>query len=551
MTTIWQPQRAVVAPQRVLPPARPAAPPSRFTLPADPSQMRPAARTNIRAVPLFPGDRALDAAANLIATVASRPDGWLYMANWYIHRDMTLASGRSLANILAGCAARGGRIRGLFWHGSLQQIDPIIRGVTSPLGAAASAVITPIIRQTLANRITNIQKNEETARYINALPGGRCIARLDDATLTFGSHHQKILVVGNNERIDAIVGGVDWHNDRIRRVAGDAGSPMFDISVQLDAQAANDVAELFERRWRANPVRARIPLPPRRAPVGTRPGGGATVQIGPNFGCKAPFTSVPHAIRSGNALISNVLGNCQNFFYAEDQYGVGNDGLERAIRRAFANGANYGVIVLANGAAVSDIPEISYRRWKFWAKFYQFIGRKLFVFERVGDDGSPLGPHAYVHSKLVIVDDQAATIASVNQNRRSWYHDSELAALITDAPDLIRGMRVGVWGHHLTNLRPSDNIRDPAAALQIWRSVFFNQRQMTRIKPFPMTKVPPRLSAHVSSRIRTGTNWAAPLLGVGGWALGRLAGSGIGSTIDTVMDTAFDKIYDPSGPASC
>ena len=513
--------------------------------------MRPAARTHIRAVPLFPGDRALDAAANLIGGVASRPDGWLYMANWYIHRDMTVSSGRSLANILAGCAARGGTIRGLFWHGSLQQIDPIIRGVTSPLGAAGSAVITPIIRQTLANRITNIQKNEETARYINALPGGRCIARLDDATLTFGSHHQKILVVGNNDRIDAIVGGVDWHNNRMRRLPGDAGSPLFDISVQLDGQAANDVAELFERRWRANPVRARIPLAPRRVPAGGPTTGGATVQIGPNFGCKAPFTGVPRAIRGGNTLISNVLGNCRNYFYAEDQYGVGNTELGRAIWRAFTNGANYGVIVLANGAAVSDIPEISYRRWQFWAKFYPLIrARKLLVFERVGDDGSPLGPHAYVHSKLVIVDDEAATIASVNQNRRSWYHDSELACLVTDAPDLIRGMRVGIWSHHLTNLGPRDNIRDPAAALQIWRSVYDGQRQMTRIKPFSM-RTPPRLSAHVSSRIRTGTNWAAPLLGVGGWAIGRLAGSGIAGTIDTVMDTAFEKIYDPEGPATC
>ena len=44
----------------------------------------------------------------------------------------------------------------------------------------------------------------------------------------------------------------------------------------------------------------------------------------------------------------------------------------------------------------------------------------------------PTAPHSYVHAKVWIFDDQFAVIASVNTNRRSWTHDSEVAAGISD-----------------------------------------------------------------------------------------------------------------------
>jgi hypothetical protein len=521
---------------------------SRFVLPPDPAQMRPAARTHIRAVPLVTGERAIETMANLIATVASRPDGWVYMANWYANVNMTLASGRTFGRVLADCYARGGTIRALLWEGSLEQTDPILHAILSPvtmtdssgsLSASSRALIERQLRDMLASKFTNKDVNTATAAFINKL-GPRARAELDDATLTFGSHHQKILVVGNNERIDAVMGGVDWHQNRVRAVRGDNGTPLFDIAVQLDGQAAVDLAELFEERWRADSTRAAITLPPRVAPPASPAPSGATVQIAPNFGCGKPFkrrairgarTRIPaRAIRGANTLIAHTLSNCRRFFYAEDQYGIGNAELEGAIWKAFANGAKYGIVVLANTAAVGDIPEIAFRRHQFWSRFPQ-IDRNLLVFDRFGDAGHPFGSHAYVHSKFVLVDDEAATIGSVNMSRRSWYHDSELACLITDAPDLIRGLRMDVWSQHLS-LRAGEDIRDPAGGLAVWRSRWDDKPPTSRLRRISFRGAAPRRKSDELPKVVR----YLPT---------------VKRTVNDVMDIAFDRLFDPAGPPSC
>ena len=514
----------------VLPAPAPVTGPSPFVLPPDPGQLRPPARTNIRAMPLN-GGRVFDVETQLIRDVASRPDGWVYLANWYARvHYYPWPSLPTFAQALYECATKGGSIRAIFWDGSLTQETPIIRSLLGPVLGRLDFVVDPIREYLMKEADTNHAGNSATAAFINTLP--RAIARLDDQTQLFGSHHQKIFVVGNNETTVAVVGGVDLNPNRIMPpVAGDPGTPLFDISVQLDGGAATDIAELFERRWRALPNAPMFPLPmpPRRPPTTPRPSGGATVQLGPNFGCGKPLRDIPHAIRSGGALIANALRNCRTFFYAEDQYGVGNTELRDAIRRAFANGAAYGVVVLSGTSITHDLPEIAFRRHQFWSQFGRLVGTKLFVFDRLGDDSSDAGPHAYVHSKLLIVDDRAATIGSLNMNRRSWYNDSELAVLITDAPDLIRDMRVGIWSEHLKGISSWDDIRDPMSALTVWRACYAKTHPLPRIKPISFTSVPPR----------DPPSWVTTAATVSGIAP------------EAIMETVYTRIYDPTGPAFC
>ena len=111
----------------------------------------------------------------------------------------------------------------------------------------------------------------------------------------------------------------------------------------------------------------------------SQPRAGATVQFGVNFGCRQPLSDLPYPVRGGSPLIKNVLSQCRSFFYAEDQYGTGNDHLKAGIEQAFRNGARYGVVVLATSAGVGDIPEIQYWRHRFWSGFRQ-TGNNLFVF---------------------------------------------------------------------------------------------------------------------------------------------------------------------------
>jgi hypothetical protein len=546
---------AAPAPPPVVTAAPPVLPAPVYTRPPNPAQLLPPPRTNIAAMPWFKGDRVLDVETKLIQDVASRPDGWVYIANWYA--DLVESPElQPFANALVACALRGGTIRALFWDGSLDQVDPILEGFTSVLGPVVGRLVHSKILAYLLNK-THRAVNLKTANFINSPMIPNAIARMDAATLPVGSHHQKILVVGNNERTVAVVGGVDLNRNRIAPT-GDAGTPYFDVSVQLDGQAAVDVAELFERRWRAAPDRLIIPLPRRRPPAAPTTTTGATVQIGVNFGCGKPLTDIPHPIRGASELIKNLLLNCRDFFYVEDQYGIGNDELRDAIRQAFANGARFGVVVLATQAGVDDMPEVDYWRHKFWTQFPQQLGKSLLVFERRGDaNADPAGPHAYVHSKVVLVDDRAVSIASVNFNQRSWYYDSELAAVLTDAPALIRDLRIGLWSEHLNV--SADSIRDPFTAFAQWRAAYADR--MPRLKPLRFASVPPRKSDEiVSSPAASAAATTLPAVGAVFGPLGTLLGGAAGTAIqggslrdaiDNVMDKVHWWIFDPKGPERC
>ena len=512
-------------PVPVAPPSPPAPPPivaTPFTLPPDAAQLRPPPRTHVSVTPLFPGDQAIDAQLRLIRDVASRPDGFVFLVNWYAGLSVYPPVLMTVLATLRQCAQRGGTIRAIFWDGSMHKLDPYIRSFSGIAGTALLPLVERQIRSYVMSK-TNHDTNAKTAAVINDWCSPRGLAILDDETLPVGSHHQKFFVAGNNEQIVGIVGGVDLNTNRVGAVNGEPGTPYFDISIQVDGHAAADLADLFVKRWHATKGNARfVPLPQYRRPAASPTAGGATVQIGPNFGCGSPFVDTHVPIRSGNALITNLFRNCSNYFYAEDQYGVGNAQLGRAIQSAFDRGARYGVVVLANADAGSDLPDIRYHRWEFWTTFRRQIdAQQLFVFERLGDDfDGKLGPHAYVHSKLVIVDDAAASVGSINMNRRSWYYDSELTAVISEAPELIRGMRLGIWRAHLKPSASADigdaEIGDWAAAHAVWSAVYSGRRAAPRLKPLRFDRAP----SHDSDRF-----------GING--------------------LLYDNLYDPEGPTSC
>src|SRR5699024_8669413 len=56
-------------------------------------------------------------------------------------------------------------------------------------------------------------------------------------------------------------------------------------------------------------------------------------------------------------------------------------------------------------------------------------GERVQVLNLEHEDGRPI----YVHDKICIVDDVWALAGSANLNRRSWTHDSELAAAVLDS----------------------------------------------------------------------------------------------------------------------
>ena len=78
----------------------------------------------------------------------------------------------------------------------------------------------------------------------------------------------------------------------------------------------------------------------------------------------------------------------------------------------------------------------------------------------------------YVHAKVVVIDDWYATIGSDNINRRSWSHDSELAALVvdesgTDHSPFARSLRLRLAAEHLD--RPLSGPEHDAAMAEAQR----------------------------------------------------------------------------------
>jgi phosphatidylserine/phosphatidylglycerophosphate/cardiolipin synthase-like enzyme len=477
---------------------------------------------------LLPGERALASMAKLLETHGRSPGAVVELANWHLDHDLALPTGGTLIDLLRSCATAGATIRALVWSGGVPRFT-LPRGV-APAGLP-SWVWDPIldvvemrIRDALRRFFHEPAVNRRAVDAINALPGAGAV--LDDQTLPLGSHHQKILVVADRWRTTAVIGGVEWNRDRLRSVS--PGAPLSDTSVQIDGAAAGDVARAFEQRWRAV---SKVPLPARPQIVQQPPGapGQATVQVGVNYPVGRPLAAIPRAVIGASALIENLLRCCRRFFYLECQYGLGNPQLAQAVRTAFAEGARFGVVVLAGTAVVSDFPEVAFWRHRFWSGFPQ-ADRTLLVFERLGDDGSATGTHAYVHAKLALVDDEAVSIGTLNLSRRSWRHDSEITAVITDAQTQIRRYRADLWDRHLS---PLSGAVSPSDAFDLWSALHAGRRTAPRLRPLRMTgPVPPRAVnvARVLPWIPAAHHPLAQKL------------------VDDMLDRAHFEIFDPVGP---
>lgn len=201
--------------------------------------------------------------------------------------------------------------------------------------------------------------------------------------------------------------------------------------------------------------------------------------------------------------------------------------------------------MLATAAGVDDSPEIDYWRYRFWKQFPQ-LNKQLFVFERMGDDSTapvfydPAGPHAYVHSKLVLVDDHAVSIGTVNLNRRSWYYDSEITAVVTDAPESVRDVRIAIWNRHLVGdgrvLGPGEDLRDPMAALSVWEKAHSHARLGGFVRPLTFSAAPARFSASPQGILLGSAPSLVPLVG---------PDLNIHVDIDKLMDMVHFAFFDP------
>lgn len=462
----------------------------RFLLPADAARGLRSATVDNRVEAFIGGKRALPQMAADISA-AGGPNDFIYLVNWYCSVDLEMQPSNpdsTLRKLLDRATADhgdqpGAQVCGLFWDSKTQanttsktlaKVSPIL---------FARQVLTPINRDAMA--------------FVNSLPHSRAI--LDGRHLMAGSHHQKVLIVRSGDRLVAWCGGIDINPDRLHEngVKGSLaiGSPLFDVNVRIEGAGAVDLLETFVERWTRYPDAASFPLRGAGfAPVSGTPGP-HTVQISHTYGRRFPF---PHPVQSGKAVLENALRNARRYAYMTCQYFVGSEPVRDALRVALRS-IDFAVVVMAPLEAIDDLPDIAFRRNAFLAPLMAEFPDKLLAFEALGTARSPTSPEAYVHSKLLIVDDEAACVGTLNYSRRSWTHDSEVMATVVDTAGptfppsanpsaFAHELRTALWAEHL-QVAPSA-VTDLAAAKALWKTLPAGARVRPYDPKAPIARLP-------------------------------------------------------------
>jgi phosphatidylserine/phosphatidylglycerophosphate/cardiolipin synthase-like enzyme len=466
----------------------------RYRLPPDPVHHFEAAVDGSEAELLVGGKRFFEAIAADLARVG--PSGFVYISSWNCQIDLAClpeslgGSLRPLRGELTRLTTPGTEVRMQLWAAS-----PATQGL-SWLGKALHPAILVVIKLLEAARLKPNMNNPVAVAAVNAMT--HSFAFLDDKHARAGSHHQKLLIIHTGDELVAYVGGMEFTDDRVLPVSH--GAPLFDVSVRITGPGAKLLLTTFVERWSAHPSGAAHSLRGANVPT-PAPVGPVRVQVGHTYAAGFPFAA---AVQTAGELVANAIATSQSYFYFEDQYFCGNSRLRNVMRERLAHGVT-GIIVLAAEESVDDLPDIGTRRRAFLAPIVAEFPGKLLVFEAVGDDGTQTGERAYVHSKLMLADDEVLIIGSLNSSRRSWSHDTEVMAALVDqngpagggpgSPGFAKRARMELWSHHLKPVGPTAPVPvEPlSAALAAWTAAAAGLPGLS-VRPYALNATPSRPS---------------------------------------------------------
>jgi phosphatidylserine/phosphatidylglycerophosphate/cardiolipin synthase-like enzyme len=434
--------------------------------------------SNNRVIHLIRGRATFDAMLRAMRT-ATGPGHFIYLMGWWLTDSFVFAGGTTIGQVFTNASRAGVAVRALLWDQFGRQ-------------------------------------NSAEVDNINAMPNGAAI--LDNRTLIFGSHHQKVLIVNGREGLYAFCGGIDLNPDRINTVttgtfsSGGAGSPLHDVHCQIQGPAAFDLLQIFHQRWNDHPdhgaLDRRKGAPPTVPSPGPISGAREWVQIGRTFGNgnnhrgidSDNFGTRPRGytfLRGRNGeqtvkrMVLHAIAQARRFIYMEEQYLVSLE-IRDALIRALPNIAH--LTILIPDGSISDLPQGNFRRREFIRPLKAAGGGKVRVFHPF----PPRAPFGYVHAKMWVFDDEYAIIGSANCNRRGYTHDSEVIAGIVDEGSgedmwMPHRLRVDLWSLHL-NVPPRDVI-DGVASAGLW------------LRPVGAGRVEPHDENAGIERVHTDTSW--------------------------------------------
>lgn len=422
---------------------------------------------------------ALSAAIN--ATTGS--GDVIYIVGWTFSEDIQLdsASTLTLKELLASKITLGVDVRIVIWTGRNQQPDNSVEfgdlgywsGIV-PGGNQYKSTVEANMVDAMTLRIHESPAGVKPFEY-------RVL--MDWSGDTLGARHQKYVVVYNKsgQSLRAFVAGIDIEKQRqADSTHPDSAQSWHDAGVELIGEAARSVWADFKVRWEetlslvaknfilpSKGKRLFNPRAPTVAPGASRPPGnpgplplpgsaaitalpptGKSVRIVRTYGelkdtwSSIPWTATPPAggLRQVLSLYQKAINSAERYIYVEDQglnnresftshsmlYPLIGNAIRRGVKVVFVCGGDGADVTYSSDLYSSlSVPESS----------------SNFVICRVKD--------VYVHSKIVLIDDEFAAIGSANFWDRSMDGtDTELTCALVETSNWVRDLRVKLMAEH-------------------------------------------------------------------------------------------------------
>jgi phosphatidylserine/phosphatidylglycerophosphate/cardiolipin synthase-like enzyme len=286
--------------------------------------------------------------------------------------------------------------------------------------------------------------------------------KLDSAHPLGCSHHQKIVVI--DDRF-AVCGGIDMAGDRWdtrdhieddprrRRPTGRLYGPWHDCTMMMEGEIARVLGDYGRTRWEqagGKPLAPCLPQEESAWPEMLR-AEFRDVEIG-IARTRSQYNNIGE-VREVEALFAEQIARARKFIYAESQYFA-----SRRIAEAIAlrmEEPDPPEVVLINPLTAEGWLEqtaMDGARIRLMRSIEEKDhARRFSVFCPFNAAGTPI----YVHSKLMIVDDEILRIGSSNMNNRSLGLDSECDVFIDSARPgnepgslAIRRLRISLLSEH-------------------------------------------------------------------------------------------------------
>ncbi|AET67189.1 phosphatidylserine/phosphatidylglycerophosphate/cardiolipin synthase [Desulfosporosinus orientis DSM 765] len=348
-----------------------------------------------------------------------------------------------------------------------------------------------------------------------------------------GSNHMKFTCYKNPDQPKALLGSIDitfnrWDkpsHEGIDPERPDGASATHDAGVMIEGPAVADLETTFIERWNDN-TRSLFMSPVETMPINAAlsapsPAGSHSVQVLRTYGI-APRGLLESYSWSEQgeftiwAAYLNAIKKASKYIYIEDQYffpfewppcydrtgKTQESDLFFQLAEAIKRGVK--VIVVVPGASEDAGPIRFQQKYQRDMGVYYLKTAKDsaeakanggdFVIVCLSKNFSPI----YVHSKLMICDDEFVLIGSANFNQRSMTHDGELQVGILDRDNrFAKDLRMQLWGEHMEL-----NMNDPGvlATLEDSQLAYLGFKlspgRVIQYTPEPLPFDPLRFSSH-------------------------------------------------------